>query len=141
MVISSASMPSRRRLRAVTLLALAYLGACSLGVSPEDDYFTSTQNSCAGHCGSDVAVPGSDPECFCDDVCVDSGDCCSDFSAVCAVDGAAGSSGDGASGSCVGFCGELDPVPGAECYCDVDCTANGDCCADYAAACTADGGD
>jgi hypothetical protein len=127
-------MPVRRRLRAVTLVALAYLGACSLGVSSEDDYFAVDENSCVGFCGSESPVPGSSPECFCDEACVDSGDCCKDAIAVCGLDG--GSSGDAPAGSCACLCGSPDPA--GECFCDDACVDNGDCCPDYAQLCTPD---
>ncbi len=39
--------------------------------------------SCKGHCGSELPVPG-DPECYCDSLCVEGGDCCPDYPQVCA---------------------------------------------------------
>src|SRR5262245_4484211 len=35
--------------------------------------------SCKGYCGFDNPIPGSDPECYCDDACTSAGDCCGDF--------------------------------------------------------------
>jgi hypothetical protein len=43
------------------------------------------------------------------------------------------------SASCTGHCGSEAPAPGSspECYCDAQCAAMGDCCADVATACAA----
>jgi hypothetical protein len=53
-----------------------------------------------------------------------------------------GNSGGGAGLSCVGHCGSATPVgnPDSYCFCDAQCTAYGDCCADYATVCTAGSG-
>ena len=45
-----------------------------------------------------------------------------------------GGSGAGGADSCVGNCGL--PAPGG-CYCDMDCSMYGDCCADACSACGA----
>jgi hypothetical protein len=140
MVLSSASMPARRRLGAVCLVAIVCAGSCSLGVASEDDYFGVDKNSCAGHCGSDTPVPDSDPECFCDDVCVESGDCCKDFVAACGYDGSLDASGDAGPGSCAGQCGSSDPQGNLPCFCDDACVDAGDCCSDYASLCDPDAG-
>ncbi|MEM6992155.1 MAG: hypothetical protein AAF721_16715 [Myxococcota bacterium] len=104
--------------------------------------------TCAGKCGG----PGSDDTCYCDSECTGNGDCCTDYSQHCSDggdgDGDGGGDGggeagdDGAGATCVGRCG----AAGSDnsCYCDSECTANGDCCSDYASACPnggADGGD
>jgi hypothetical protein len=133
-------MPVRRRLGAACLLALVHAGACSLGVSPEDEYFGLDTNSCAGHCGSDVPIPDSDPECFCDELCVDTGDCCKDFVAVCGFDGSLDASSDAGPGSCAGACGSDAAQGDPPCFCDDLCTENADCCADYATLCDPDAG-
>ena len=55
--------------------------------------------------------------------------------------GGTGGTGGGTNDSCTGICGSSSPAPGpAQCYCDTDCVANGDCCADYASLCVTDGG-
>jgi hypothetical protein len=82
--------------------------------------------SCApGECGQQ----SSSGPCWCDDQCVDYGDCCADKAAICDAPPAA---------SCMGLCGG-GPVPGSSpaCYCDAACAGHGDCCADYAEVCTA----
>ena len=88
--------------------------------------------SCSGACGGQ----GSG-ECFCDDQCVTSGDCCSDYAAQCdgGDGGDGGDSGDQpppAGGSCAGACGGQGS---GECYCDDLCATSGDCCADYDTEC------
>ncbi|HMR79809.1 MAG TPA: hypothetical protein PKD61_32095, partial [Polyangiaceae bacterium] len=55
--------------------------------------------------------------------------------------GGTGGTGGGTNDSCTGICGSSSPAPGpAQCYCDTDCVANGDCCADYASLCVTDAG-
>ena len=75
-------------------------------------------NSCNGNCGGQA--PGG---CFCDDACVNFGDCCSDFQQFCAAPDP---------NSCVGNCG--NQAPGG-CWCDNACVNFGDCCSDKAAIC------
>ncbi len=45
--------------------------------------------------------------------------------------------GGGAPPSCVGKCGDSNPVPGpgGSCFCDQQCSSTGDCCPDYAQVC------
>jgi uncharacterized protein YkwD len=74
------------------------------------------QGSCQGACGGQSA-----DGCWCDEECVDSGDCCADREQVCAAAG------------CQGSCGFQSP---AGCWCDEGCVANGDCCADKEQVCT-----
>ncbi len=44
-----------------------------------------TGGSCVGHCGSSDPVPGSSPECYCDDACESpqNNDCCADKQTAC----------------------------------------------------------
>lgn len=123
-------------------------GQCVAGADP---------NSCVGNCGSQA--PGG---CWCDEQCVNYGDCCTDKAATCDVvvcvpdcagkvcgdDGCGDSCGTCPGGatcnaggqcvtqtdpnSCVGNCG--DQAPGG-CYCDEACVNYGDCCTDKVAAC------
>jgi hypothetical protein len=90
-----------------------------------------TAPSCVGSCGSEAAVPGSSPECYCDDQCQAMGDCCADKATACAAMPVGG--------SCQGKCGSTTGVgTGANaCYCDASCTAYGDCCGDFAGVCSA----
>jgi hypothetical protein len=82
--------------------------------------------SCAGSCGGAAA----DESCYCDAECGSNGDCCSDYAEQCGGggDGGGGDDGGGA-GSCAGGCGDVGS-DGA-CYCDAQCSSNGDCCGDY----------
>jgi hypothetical protein len=128
-----------RGLIALILLGSLQAGACSFGPSPEQDYFGSQKpNSCAGLCGSQDAVPGSSPECWCDNECNESDDCCSDWIKLCSDGGVWDG---GTTASCKGRCGPDDPDPNPLCYCDPDCVDAGDCCSDYATFCGgSDGG-
>ncbi len=94
-------------------------------------------SSCTGHCGDSSAVPNSNPKCYCDDLCIDSGDCCFDFNVACAFVGGGGSGGGTGTPSCVGHCGKITPVPGSNppCYCDQTCQTLNDCCGNYSSAC------
>ena len=84
--------------------------------------------SCDGWCGVGE-VPGSDPICYCDDACVENGDCCGgilEYDAVCGYEE------EPEYATCDGWCGSEDPAPGSSpaCYCDEYCYENGDCCGD-----------
>jgi hypothetical protein len=76
-----------------------------------------TKYSCEGSCGEQA--PGG---CWCDEECVEYGDCCADKAPVC----------EGRWPSCEGLCG--GPSPDG-CWCDEACTDFGDCCVDVAPAC------
>lgn len=93
--------------------------------------------SCVGHCGTTSAVPGSNPACYCDDLCIDSGDCCFDFNVACAFVGGGGSGGGSNDPTCAGHCGKITPAPGSNpaCYCDITCASLNDCCSDYDSYC------
>lgn len=39
--------------------------------------------SCSGHCGQGSPVPGSNPDCYCDSICEEEGDCCEDKATEC----------------------------------------------------------
>jgi serine protease len=71
-------------------------------------------NSCVNFC--DEQAPGG---CWCDDQCVQFGDCCPDKQEVC--DGGPNPN------SCQGNCGTQAP---GGCWCDNLCSSFGDCCAD-----------
>lgn len=98
----------------------------------------SAADSCAGNCGGES--PGGN--CFCDSTCSEYGDCCGDYNSVCdgSSDSGASDSGDEpdppAAGSCSGACGGQGS---GDCYCDGECSTNGDCCSDYAAQCGGSG--
>lgn len=72
-------------------------------------------NTCADSCGGQA--PGG---CFCDELCVGFGDCCSDYADQCNPS------------SCFGRCGERAP---GGCYCDLACREFRDCCTDYVVSC------
>lgn len=99
----------------------------------EGDGGSEPAGSCAGACGE----AGSGGACYCDSLCTDNGDCCTDYQAKCGgpSDGDAGDAGDDGGdadpASCVGFCGGA----GVDCYCDATCVEAGDCCADYDSVC------
>jgi hypothetical protein len=84
-----------------------------------DDPYGGDDDSCSGNCGG--AAPSG---CYCDDACLEYGDCCGDFEGVCTGDG------------CAGHCGEQAP---AGCYCDEGCLDYGDCCGDYEDLCEGGG--
>jgi hypothetical protein len=95
---------------------------------------SSEVTSCDGLCGVGE-VEGSDPVCYCDDACVENGDCCGgsiEYDAVCGYYGGGGGGGGEEAGSCYDWCGYEEPAPGSSpaCYCDDYCYQNGDCCAD-----------
>lgn len=104
--------------------------------------------SCSGRCGSAEAQSGADNvECYCDELCTDNKDCCSDHAATCGGgDNGDGDNGDGdgdgdggnGAGSCAGNCGG-EGSAGTSCYCDAQCVETGDCCSDYAASCDGNG--
>jgi hypothetical protein len=98
--------------------------------------------SCAGKCGGE----GSGG-CYCDAACVQQGDCCADYAALCGSTGPVCGDGKCEGGesasscptdcavpddSCVGHCGDQAP---SGCYCDAECVDNDDCCDDFAAVC------
>ncbi|MEX1363514.1 MAG: hypothetical protein AB1Z98_10330 [Nannocystaceae bacterium] len=95
--------------------------------------------SCLGHEECNGQSAG---QCWCDEQCVDYGDCCADYGAVCwGDDGAAeGGTADGGEAdggpldgtSCVGFCDGVSPDG---CGCSVGCELDGTCCDDYPAVC------
>jgi hypothetical protein len=96
-------------------LATTDCGACGVIVEPD--------SSCAGICG-DQAPSG----CWCDDLCVENGDCCEDACPECGVcDGPPP-----ADDSCAGICDEQAP---SGCWCDDFCISSGDCCADACSEC------
>ncbi len=97
------------------------------GAGPDDP-----ASPCAGQCQSDQAQPGG---CYCDDVCVESGDCCPGRAEACAASpGDGGADPEPAAGtSCAGRCNEYSPS--ASCQCDGACGDNDDCCDDLAMQC------
>ncbi len=49
------------------------------------------EGSCVDHCGSTSAVPkGDGTACFCDEACIENGDCCDDFGQACEGGGGGG---------------------------------------------------
>lgn len=99
--------------------------------------------TCEGVCGSAAAqTAASGDECYCDDICSDNGDCCSDHAVMCGGESPTPEEDEDTEpgeGSCFGHC----DGPGSEgesCFCDAECAANGDCCSDVAAACSDGGG-
>jgi hypothetical protein len=104
--------------------------------------------SCKGICGKQAPAG-----CFCDDQCMQNGDCCSDKALVCG--GASGPTcGNGlceagesstscasdcpaSSSTCKGYCGGKSA---GACYCDDQCAQNGDCCPDKVPVCGAGAG-
>ena len=91
-------------------------------------------DSCEGYCGAQNPAG-----CYCDELCSQYGDCCSDYEEICGGGGqtGGGQTGGGQTGggdaSCVGYCGGQNPEAG--CYCDELCAQYGDCCADIDIAC------
>ena len=79
-------------------------------------------DSCEGFCGT-KAPDG----CYCDDFCVNLGDCCDDACSVCGecVE-------EELSESCEGACDGLAP---SGCSCEADCYASGTCCSDIESVC------
>jgi len=86
--------------------------------------------SCEGSCGGASKTPKSD--CWCDDLCVGNGDCCSDRDTAC------GTKAPERVGSCEGACGGKTLTEGGNCYCDKACSlsAHNDCCLDRDDKCT-----
>ncbi|MCO4763126.1 MAG: hypothetical protein KC502_16535 [Myxococcales bacterium] len=98
---------------------------------------TAVVGSCQGRCGEETfgAV------CQCDAACIENGDCCGDFEAMCVVETRVvrtqvATSADTApepAGTCAARCGTYDQS--ASCQCDPQCVEQGDCCADEQALC------
>jgi hypothetical protein len=89
-------------------------------------------DGCTNHCGS---LEPTAANCYCDAGCMEYDDCCADQQAVCG-----GNQGNHPAqpATCEGKCDSEDGQPdanGGHCYCDEACTANDDCCSDYAAQC------
>lgn len=83
--------------------------------------------TCATACGSsDPHAMSNGGSCYCDTQCVENGDCCEDYDALCG--------GTALWGSCEGFCGGAGSE-GASCYCDETCMEQGDCCEDFDVVC------
>ena len=85
--------------------------------------------SCDGRCGSS----GDAYDCFCDDLCLDFGDCCCDANLCIDASPCFDCAGtySCATDSCAGRCGDFFALPDYDCYCDNLCLALGDCCDDY----------
>ena len=60
-----------------------FIGGSAASAATATVCLPSTGATCEGLCGTATPAPGSDPACFCDATCVDRGDCCGDFAAVC----------------------------------------------------------
>jgi len=107
------------------------------GGEPEPTSPPPSEGGCAGFCG------GSNPNegCYCDDLCAEYGDCCSNFNEECNGSEPTPSSDyePPSSGGCAGFCGGSNPNEG--CYCDDLCTSYGDCCSNFNEECGGDGSD
>ena len=113
------------------------------------------EDSCVGVCGGQAPAG-----CWCDDVCANEGDCCSDYADACEQplgewcfngedDNAddlidcddpqcaddPSCTDDAAPPSCDGFCGEQAPTG---CWCDDACAEYGDCCPDQAELCSSE---
>ena len=98
---------------------------------PQDSF----SYSCEGHCGLQVE------DCYCDLLCIDSGDCCKDFESICFVwsnpvtSNAAVQQTAFKPGSCLMSCGMRSNVENG-CWCDVNCVFRNDCCQDYQYLCS-----
>ncbi len=77
--------------------------------------------SCAGNCAGQA--PGG---CWCDEGCVERGDCCDNACEVCELETCPDLN------SCAGHC--FDQAPGG-CFCDSACHSWGDCCEDVCEFC------
>jgi hypothetical protein len=60
-------------------------GPTSSADAADADAADASGASCAGHCGSQEPVPGSDPPCYCDNACEGQGDCCFDKRQECPI--------------------------------------------------------
>ena len=88
--------------------------------------------SCAGACGQQ-----SPDGCYCDEACVQEGDCCNDVCDQCEdLSHCGGEEGPGGgmpeAQTCAGSCGQQSP---GGCYCDEICVEYGDCCDDVCDEC------
>lgn len=105
--------------------ALGYTGECNANIPCKGPDWqcecndcnycdgTAPPQSCENACGGQA--PGG---CYCDTLCKQYNDCCSDYDQFCSA---------GAS-SCQGKCGGQAT---SGCKCDAACVQNGNCCADY----------
>eukprot|EP00638_Chattonella_subsalsa_P011469 CAMPEP_0117797624 /NCGR_PEP_ID=MMETSP0948-20121206/12643_1 /TAXON_ID=44440 /ORGANISM="Chattonella subsalsa, Strain CCMP2191" /LENGTH=277 /DNA_ID=CAMNT_0005629063 /DNA_START=107 /DNA_END=940 /DNA_ORIENTATION=- len=80
-----------------------------------------------GTCGSNSPVCDHGKCCYCDDYCLEFGDCCEDYAFVCARQEEI------IVGACDGSCGIKSPT--GSCWCDEECVELGDCCADACERC------
>jgi len=80
-----------------------------------------------GTCGSNSPVCNQDKCCYCDDHCLEFGDCCDDYALVCARQEHP------ITGACDGSCG-IKSSSGS-CWCDEECVKFGDCCEDACERC------
>lgn len=101
---------------------------------PEIDPAEAPAGSCADSCGTQA----SDGACFCDELCVDAGDCCADAVELCPEEVGVPSDEPEPSASCAGACGSQ---ASAGCWCDEACAQLGDCCGDKVAQCGGAGED
>jgi hypothetical protein len=110
---------------------------CELGRAPDGSQAECSKEECGGS-GNPNAAPDA-PQCFCDQQCVQFGDCCANVTEVCEFRGNRGPGTRGGSGQ--GTCeaedcgGNSEGPEGAGCFCDAACVEFGDCCANAAEAC------
>ncbi len=92
-----------------------------------------TEETCGG-----AADRSSRNSCFCDAQCAQLGDCCDNIE-ICGLDQRGDNRGNPnrVGGSCNGACGGQSL--NGECFCDEQCTAAGDCCADKVDLCAGNG--
>lgn len=103
---------------------------------PSTDPQDAPAGSCEGSCGDQSA----DGECYCDELCLESGDCCADALELCAEDvGELPPPPMEEDFSCADACGGA--APSNSCFCDDQCADLGDCCGDKVAQCGGDGSD
>lgn len=75
----------------------------------------SKQWTCRSNCGRKNPIGN----CWCDEGCLQTDDCCTDYNATCIA-------------TCQGSCGQKSKF---NCWCDRVCKDAGDCCADYDSVC------
>lgn len=93
----------------------------------EGEAVSTTLGSCKNRCQKQSI------DCWCDETCAATNDCCSDYRKECVCYDGSTSSCRKESGSCDGACG-VQSKDGT-CFCDMKCFEKGDCCEDYSTMC------
>ncbi len=120
----------------IVFLVLELVLACMLGCGPQEEERGDNSGPLPGSCldgaGGDICGQKSLEGCYCDDLCEQYKDCCSDKKEICDTP-APTPTPVVIPKSCENHCGEKSP---GGCWCDELCTHYGDCCEDLEDQCS-----